>query len=248
MTMTITRLRRLIEEQVQQAIIQPDGDEDDAFGSYLFGSQRNSVEEPNTKKEEEVFNAIDQHIVSNNSGPLAKVADDIKHSVSTGAYSQYLAAPMGVDVYRLTQANTPKRCAQILGIGVDELDEFEAGTAQEVYSNIPNYQSRKVISSWSLEPEEALAFASEHAVYHDEGYFILLVSNTNSGDFILNGEELGQLFADDGDPATGELVELRSEEAEVVLVGDTQVERAIVFRWDGVDGIEMAASAILELI
>ena len=172
MTMTITRLRRLIEEQVQQAIIQPDGDEDDAFGSYLFGSQRNSVEEPNTKKEEEVFNAIDQHI-----GPLAKVADDIKHSVSTGAYSQYLAAPMGVDVYRLTQANTPKRCAQILGIGIDELDEFEAGTAQEVYSNIPNYQSRKVISSWSLEPEEALAFASEHAVYHDEGYFILLVSN-----------------------------------------------------------------------
>lgn len=245
--MTITRLRRLIQEQVQQAI-QPDGAEDDAFGSYLFGSQRNSVDEPNTKREEDVYNAIEQHIVSNNSGPLAKVADDIKHAVSTGAYSQYLAAPMDTDVYRLTQANTPKRCAQILGIGIDELANFEAGTAEEVYSNIPNYQSRKVISSWSLEPEEALAFASEHAVYHDEGYFILLISNTNYGDFILNGEELGQLFADDGDSTTGELVELLSEEAEVVLVGDCQVERAIVFRWDGIEEIEMAASAILELI
>ena len=75
----------------------PEAKPDDIFGQYLFAPVRKEEglpDEPNTKKEDDLYTALDGHYNSSRRDmPLVQQVPDILKQVKLGNYKRFLGPP-----------------------------------------------------------------------------------------------------------------------------------------------------------
>lgn len=152
----------------------PEAPDGSIFGKYLFAPVRKKEgvpEEPNTKKEDNLYTALDGHYNSSlRDMPLVQQVPDILKQVKAGNYKRFLGPPEGVVIYRGMRIDVAQIAPMLEKAGVPSLDDW--------YASENRYQPRKVslvgkltpkseagspIQSWTTSPDVAVEFARVYA-------------------------------------------------------------------------------------
>lgn len=210
------------EQQEETVVEAKDGDKNDPFGAYLFGSQRkhqsHASKEPNTPAEDQFYRALVDKVEGNYGTPLAQIANDLEDIKDQGKYSKYLEPPVDT-VYRLMDFYSNNLLADFLGISEDELDSLVPATVPTVFTGL-HYDSTQNsgVSSWSIS-------LSGDNIAKFGGYTntVLMITSVDSGNFMFNSKNLAKIV-------NGDAKDYLKSEKEVMLFGDCVVDKVIVLR------------------
>lgn len=213
----------------------PEADKDDAFGTHLFGNQRDIEEDPNTPEEDRFYDALDDHVVSNESGRLGAIIPQLLDFKNQGKYAEFLEPP-DKPLYRFLSDIPVELAAQRLGMPVEEVKKMSGEVFQSTGSPAP-YSPRKGLASWSTEPTKLSGFVKPA---YRNSVVLLLKTNKNNGNFVLNPYSLKK--------ATTDVMKAYLEnENEVVSYGDVAVDEA-AFLYIDADGTDLTSREVTNLL
>ena len=202
------------------AVDEPEGG---PFGKVLFAPQRadDVEEEPNTDKEEELFDRILAHYKGNSKAlyPVQRTIDALNRK---NKYNELLKPPPNTPVYRYMQNISIIQLSKIIGIPVKELIK-KTGEIQVInLNNAVLKTGSSTIQSWTTDPYAAYDTFIEmfdDAIDYGE-VAVLLESNTSTGGkFFMNPDFASKVIP----------VSEYEEEHEVISHGPVKIDAAAYY-------------------
>lgn len=180
---------------------EPEAEASDIYGRYLFPRERGlSVREPNTFREEELYDALGSYFANNQKGPLAKHAETILKLIKDGKYESILAPPDTL-VYRGIKMQKSKLDAVMRKYGYPPIKMVKNVTVQTKLTpptavDIPGKLKPvgSPIQGWTTSMHVAMGFAGDtyiRTAKEDPKFPVIFVARTNAeGNRFFGGEHL----------------------------------------------------------
>lgn len=220
--------RLVVETQELLELAKPEASENDPFGKYFDGENRDDVKprEDNTATEDEVIDALTTHVVDNSSTKFERYTELLLKLKKQGKYKPFLTPTPG-RAYRLLWNVSAEKAAEILRLPINEI-EADTGNAWYVSGGGVLKPVYAQVQSWSYSLSDVVV-DDLLDVSSRRGVGILLVADISKNNFILNWKNLATKAKSMGDAASY----LKSEK-EVVSVGPVKfIEAAYINLGDG---------------
>lgn len=220
------KIKQLIEQLVYQVLKEelpePEANEEDPFGKYLFGQKR-KLPEPDTREENYFEKSFEDFVLGNEHSSLSQMLPELIKLKNEGKYSEYLQPPQG-NVWRIISGLTVGAASSILNVS-PEIIQTMAKQDRAILSPVTGftyasgYGSRNV-ASWTnrLEYADLEAFIESYP----ESVTILLQSDTSSGEFIFNPDGMKKIVSD-------EVKLFLENEEEVISTGNVVITKAAFY-------------------
>lgn len=255
MRLTESGLRRLVRSLLREALTDDSGplpppDEpnvapDEAMGQYLMPAGRVDSSywrhdmEADTDLELKLRQALAYHYRSNDDWRLQDIWSQLVDLKNQGLYSSVLMPPSGA-AYRVMSMDAD-RAALFLGETPEDIASIPHGEA-ELAPDPPPFKPRNVIASWTMDPTSLAGSLGAEGFINTRDFdvTILLVADTNAGEFLMNHESLSQ----------GWMVGQEYEAEREVLSGGTVPLLTAAWVWHGdEDGPKLSPMSVMrELI
>jgi hypothetical protein len=192
------------------------------FGKVLFAPDRKDVPkpaEPNTKDEQQAWEAFKKHYIGGKDGDLVRALPDILAAKRKGLYREFLEVPSTYKyAYRLMSDMTSELMSTAAGV-VPDLSVSKGQKRGGVYKPKPS----SPVSSWTVEPAVVSRLLQDFGSLYrrnQNSYHILLVAQIaqNRDGFIINPDKY-----DDVPAMAGQF----SYQREIISVKPIKLERVI---------------------